>query len=223
MFLWAWLTHRNGHCYQSQQENVILCCLPPHTTHILQSVDVSVFAAVKRAWGKILKDYKSSVCDATVTKQVFPSLLARLWDESMHPEHLVSGFRATGLHPLNRNAIKIKRFKPKFHSTQSNHHNRIQSLFSNINYNKNNKILTDHFQVKLQLKKPQKERIKPNYYGQPLTSNDAIEIIQKREERKKKRAQEQAKSTKSKSNDKKEDQQNWIGCDNHGCWCWYNF
>ena len=85
---------------KARKENVILYCLPPHTT-----LDVSVFLAVKRAWGPILKDYKTTVCNAAVTKQVFPSLLNWLWDESMHPEHLVSGFRATGLHPLNRDAI----------------------------------------------------------------------------------------------------------------------
>ena len=90
---------------KARKENVILYCLPPHTTHVLQPLAVSEFVAVKRAWGKILKDFKTTVCNAVVTKQVFPSLLSRLWDESMHPEHLVSGFRATGLHPLNRDAI----------------------------------------------------------------------------------------------------------------------
>ena len=85
---------------KARKENVILYCLPPHTTHVLQPLDVSVFVAVKRARGKILKDSKTTVCNAVVTKQVFPSLLSRLWDE-----HIVSGFRATGLHPLNRDAI----------------------------------------------------------------------------------------------------------------------
>ena len=42
---------------KARKENVILYCLPPHTTHVLQPLDVSVFVAVKRAWGKILKDY----------------------------------------------------------------------------------------------------------------------------------------------------------------------
>ncbi|KAG6825662.1 hypothetical protein H0H93_000424, partial [Arthromyces matolae] len=34
----------------ARQENVILFCLPPHTTHRLQPCDVGAFSPLKRAW-----------------------------------------------------------------------------------------------------------------------------------------------------------------------------
>ena len=34
----------------SQEHNVLLYCLPPHTTHMLQPLDVGVFGPFQRAW-----------------------------------------------------------------------------------------------------------------------------------------------------------------------------
>jgi hypothetical protein len=34
----------------AQQHNIILFCLPPHTTHKLQPLDVGVFGPFSRAW-----------------------------------------------------------------------------------------------------------------------------------------------------------------------------
>lgn len=42
---------------------------------------------------------------ATVTKQEFPYLLAKLWDVSFLPEHFISGFRKAGLCPFSRESI----------------------------------------------------------------------------------------------------------------------
>ena len=41
-----------------------------------------------------------------VTKNIFPSLIKQLWDNSFKESHIISGFRAAGLHPLSRSAIK---------------------------------------------------------------------------------------------------------------------
>ena len=36
-----------------------------------------------------------------VTKNIFPSLIKELWDNSFKESHFISGFRVAGLHPLN--------------------------------------------------------------------------------------------------------------------------
>ena len=41
---------------------VILFCLPSHTTHALQPLDVGVYGPLKSRWGKILKEYKMETC-----------------------------------------------------------------------------------------------------------------------------------------------------------------
>ena len=93
----------------ARSNNVHLVCLPPHTTHLLQPLDVGVFGPMKAAWRTILKQHQLQSCAATVTKQEFPILLAKLWDQSFLPQHLKSGFRRTGLCPLSRAAIPSSR------------------------------------------------------------------------------------------------------------------
>ena len=87
------------------ENNVHLICFPPHCTHIIQPLDMSVFSPVKDAWRKILKEYQLETCDATVTKEDFPRLVSRLWEVTFLPTHMKSGFLKRGLCPLNREAI----------------------------------------------------------------------------------------------------------------------
>ena len=47
-----------------------------------------------------------------VDKQVFPSLLGRLWEESFQAEHLKAGFRRAGLCPLSKDAIPKSCYGP---------------------------------------------------------------------------------------------------------------
>ena len=40
-----------------------------------------------------------------MTNEDFPSLIKKLWEQSLLPAHLRSGFQKTELHPLSRDAI----------------------------------------------------------------------------------------------------------------------
>ena len=93
----------------AHSNNVDLFCPPPHTTHLLQPLDVGVFGPLKNAWRIVLKEHQIATCASTVTKQEFPYLLAKLWDRLFLPQHFTSGFRRTGLCPLSRDAIPTSR------------------------------------------------------------------------------------------------------------------
>ena len=99
----------------ARTNNIHLVCFPPHCTHILQPLDVSVFGPLKTSWKSVLKMHQLETCAAVVTKEDFPMLLKRLLDKSFLPQHLISGFIKCGLCPLSREKIpphKLRKADP---------------------------------------------------------------------------------------------------------------
>lgn len=92
----------------AREKNVHLICFPPHMTHILQPLDVSVYHPLKQSWATVLKRYKLESMAENVGKPVFPLLMSRLWECSFKQSHIISGFRACGLYPLDKTAVHGK-------------------------------------------------------------------------------------------------------------------
>lgn len=92
---------------QCEENNIKFIALPPNATHLLQPLDVAFFRPMKNSWRKILTRWKENLKASrysTIPKDEFPSLLRELLKD-MSPnsaENLRSGFRKTGIFPLNR-------------------------------------------------------------------------------------------------------------------------
>ena len=89
----------------AEQNDVYFAMLPPNSTHLLQPLDVCVFSSMKESWRKILQEWKREVrTKGSFNKQFFPSLLKRLVNLQLGSmkRNLESGFRTTGIFPLNR-------------------------------------------------------------------------------------------------------------------------
>ncbi len=84
--------------------NEHLICLPPHTSHALQPLDVAVYKPAKSNWKKIVGEYFLNSGYRLIDKQNFPPLIKKL-QESFKPENAISGFRKTGLYPLNKDRM----------------------------------------------------------------------------------------------------------------------
>ena len=88
----------------AMDEQIVLICIPPHTSHALQPLDVSVFKPLKDQWRSILLQWFMQSRMKTAEKAVFPKFLSQSWSK-LSPKNAVSGFRATGLWPLNKAAV----------------------------------------------------------------------------------------------------------------------
>ena len=89
------------------EEKIIIICLPPHTSYALQPPDVGVFKPLKDHWKKILLQFYRQSRMKSVDKAIFPKLLAQLWLH-LSPYNSRSGFKATGLWPLDQSIPAAK-------------------------------------------------------------------------------------------------------------------
>lgn len=91
-----------------EENNIRFVFLPPNSTHICQPLDVAYFRPLKIKWREVLVEYKTKH-KGTVPKFAFPGLLKKALDKMEKSEdNLRSGFRATGIYPLNRSKVLKK-------------------------------------------------------------------------------------------------------------------
>ena len=76
-----------------------MLCLPAHSSHILQPLDVGVYGHVKKEWRTILQDYYFNSRAEKLDKKNFAPLLKKLYDSknAFTTLHAVGGFQNTGL------------------------------------------------------------------------------------------------------------------------------
>lgn len=92
--------------------NIHFVFFPPNSTHLLQPLDVAVFRSIKAAWRKNLNDWKLQN-RGCIPKTEFPKLLRKTIEESNNnAANVLSGFRACGIIPINREIV-IKKLIPR--------------------------------------------------------------------------------------------------------------
>ena len=89
------------------EENIILFCLPPHTTHVAQPLDRSVFAVLKQCWREECQDYITRNPGRVVSKFQFSTLFSASWYRAMTVKNILAGFKVTGVYPFNPKAVII--------------------------------------------------------------------------------------------------------------------
>ena len=104
--------------HQAMENDVIILCLPPNTSHALQPLDVGLFKPLKTQWRQILKNWSRESRQKSVDKATFPALLAKLFKE-LNPAHVMAGFRGSGLYPVCAEKVKPRMVDAAAPSTSS--------------------------------------------------------------------------------------------------------
>jgi len=92
----------------ADRNNIYLFKLIPHSSHILQPLDVGVFRTVKAVWKQVLDRYFKENGFKDVTKSMFPAMLKLVFENGFKSENSIVGFKTAGLYPLNYDAISEK-------------------------------------------------------------------------------------------------------------------
>jgi hypothetical protein len=92
------------------QNKILLAVYPPHSTHTLQALDVSIFKLLSTAYSnKVSAFMKRSQGLMSMSKRDFFPLFYRAWQISFKEMTILKAFEATGLLPFNPEVI-LKRF-----------------------------------------------------------------------------------------------------------------
>jgi hypothetical protein len=80
--------------------NIITLCMPAHTSHILQPLDVSCFSPLKQAYGQEVQELVRQGIHH-IDKEDFLMIYSRIQQSAFSEQNIRSGFQATGLIPYN--------------------------------------------------------------------------------------------------------------------------
>ncbi len=91
----------------AHDHDIIMFCLPPHTTQDSQPLDISVFDSLKSHWAEACHTYLDQCHGQVITKYQFSSLFGESWMKAATPANLIAGFQKTGIYPFNSKAITV--------------------------------------------------------------------------------------------------------------------
>jgi len=96
--------------------NVLLLCLPSHSTHLLQPLDVGLFGPYQHFYGVTVDDYiRSGQNISGIKKSIFIPLLTEAREATFTPHNIQQSFTSTGISPLNPRRVlgKLVPLAPK--------------------------------------------------------------------------------------------------------------
>jgi hypothetical protein len=100
--------HESHHSNEFEQycraHNIITLCMPPHSSHILQPLDVGCFGPLKKSYGRQIEHLMRQQC-THVTKEDFIPAFRVAFEESLTESNIKGGFRGAGLVPFDPESV----------------------------------------------------------------------------------------------------------------------
>jgi hypothetical protein len=87
-----------------KENSIITLCMPPHSSHILQPLDVGCFGPLKQAYGRQIEKKMRAGTNHITKEDFFPAFLAA-FQEALTENNTRGGFRGTGLVPFNPETV----------------------------------------------------------------------------------------------------------------------
>jgi hypothetical protein len=98
----------------ARQNNVTILTLPPHCSHRLQPLDVSVYGPFKARYKSAMNNWMLTNPGKTVTIYEVAEFANEAHLLGFSPTNIVNGFRKTGIHPFNRDVFTDDEFLTSF-------------------------------------------------------------------------------------------------------------
>ena len=103
--------HESHHSLEFQEfckeKNIYTLCMPPHSSHLLQPLDVGCFSPLKRAYSREVESLIRHHINH-ITKLEFLPAFKVAFDRSFTPANICSAFRGAGIVPLQPDTVLSK-------------------------------------------------------------------------------------------------------------------
>ena len=92
----------------AKDNGIVLLTLPPHCSHVLQPLDVTVFGSFKKAIGVSQNENPGG----RISIKEIAALSRRPYEYTFTPDKIIKGFQKTGIYPFNKFAVPEVRYAP---------------------------------------------------------------------------------------------------------------
>ncbi|MPC55067.1 hypothetical protein E2C01_048999 [Portunus trituberculatus] len=89
--------------------------LPPHTTDVLQPLEVCYFKPLKTRWDATIAKWQAANYARKITKGEFIDLVGNVWVECFSLPNVKMVFKKTGLYPPDCSVYPVKTFNPNLY------------------------------------------------------------------------------------------------------------
>ncbi|XP_028518723.1 uncharacterized protein LOC114576372 [Exaiptasia diaphana] len=100
---------------------IAIFCLPAHSSHLLQPLDLSLFGPLKRGWVKACAAF-NHVASVVVCQRNFAKIFNVAWHTSITPEIIQSGFKKSGIFPYCPNKFDYSKLATSIPGESSQSH-----------------------------------------------------------------------------------------------------
>lgn len=86
--------------------------LPPHTSHLLQPMDLTVFKPLKLKFDELLIAWQRKKYGVRASKAVFSTSISQAWRQ-LNRTNIISGFKKAGIVPFSDKVIPDEKYDPE--------------------------------------------------------------------------------------------------------------
>lgn len=101
---------------RAKEAGLYLLTIPPHTSHKLQPLDRSVFGPFKGYYHKAMNEWMCTPGNAGKPVTIYDvcEISGKAYELAFTPKNIVSGFKITGIIPVNENIFDESEFLPAY-------------------------------------------------------------------------------------------------------------
>jgi len=102
--------HQPEIVHLARSKQILMLCLPPHTTREAQPLDYTVFAPLKSQWRAVCHEF----LQRNPGRVILPSLILihSFQRQSVIPANVIAGFKSCAVYPFNSTILQLLKLYP---------------------------------------------------------------------------------------------------------------